>query len=95
MELPSWSRARLLTAPQADVEAARWRVYAGVLEPTVNFDVEGKQLDLAEADASPKEARRYQKKRLGMAREAVKKLAAAREQARKFLMLDDEEEPDA
>lgn len=94
LELPGWSRSRIRFAPRADVEAARWRVYAGVLESTVNFDVEGKELDLAEADASPKEAKRYQRKRLGIVREAVKKMRVARDEARALLLLDDEETSD-
>ena len=56
-ELPGWDRDRLAIAPEADVEAARWMVYATVLKSEIAFDYPGaiRQAELAMMSAKGRE----------------------------------------
>lgn len=92
--LPGWDRDRLATAPGADVEAARWQIYAGKVEPQISTDYPAAihRLELAEMSAKARE--REEKAQMRRDRETLR--ASQRHQAdlRKALLLDEEDEPE-
>jgi hypothetical protein len=92
--LPGWDRDRLALAPGADVEAARWQIYAGKVEPQINTDYPGliHKLELSEMPTKTRE--REEKAQLRRDKETLR--AGERRQAdlRAALLLDEEDEPD-
>ncbi len=92
--LPGWDRDRLATAPEADVEAARWQIYAAKVEPQINTDYPGLIRKLELADMSAKSREQAEKAQVRRDKETLR--AGERRQAdlRKALMLDEDDEPE-
>jgi hypothetical protein len=92
--LPGWDRDRLAAAPGADVEAARWQIYAGKVEPQINTDYAGLIHKLEVGEMSAKAREHEQKAQDRRDKETFR--AGERRQAdlRKGLLLDEEDEPD-
>jgi len=93
-ELPGWDRDRLATAPGADVEAARWLVYARELRPEVTFNypahIRAAEVEAMTGHRREREIAADRKRQL----EALR--AGQRQQAdmREGLLLDGEDEPE-
>lgn len=100
-ELPGWDRSRLLTAPTADVEAARMLVYARVLAPSIVEPLDSHLEALAiEAIESPKRREQKVKSHRRKRRNALLRAKDDQARHRQLLGLDDpdddpDDEPDA
>lgn len=90
--LPGWDRGRLMTADPADVEAARWIVYAQALKPIVDADIEGGLEQLVQADMTPKARESRQKSQRAKARERFAQARRQQAEVRAALELDAEDE---
>lgn len=88
--LPGWDRQRLEAADPADVEAARWLVFAQGVKPIVDDDIDGQLEQLAQADMEPKARERRGKHLRAKAREALHKRRTQQDAIRKILELDAE-----
>lgn len=91
-ELRGWDRERLQTAPDADVAAARWIVYARSWQRLLRRDITGEIDDLTFANASssadPKAVERRERQRRLRAIEGLKDLASLQSAIRVRLGLD-------
>jgi hypothetical protein len=93
-ELPGWDRDRLALALPADVDAARWRVFADRLMPLATGDFRGQREALAMHDLKGPALERAERRARLEAIEALKAAERAQVDTREVLMLDDEDEDD-
>lgn len=91
-ELPGWDRGRLATAAPADVEAARWLVYARARAPEIRRDLAG---DIEALELGGRELTALQQRQLrGRAIEELRAAQRAQAELRVVLELDDDGEDD-
>lgn len=91
--LPGWDRARLLTAPAADVEGARLIAFATAVRPILARDLRGELAALERVDLPPHARENAEKAARREARTALGR--AIRDQDRLRALLELDEDPDA
>lgn len=93
-ELPGWDRDRLASSPGSDVEAARWQIYARVVEPQISIDYPEAIRRRELSEMSARSRAREEKAQLGRDKETLRTGQRNQAELRKALLLDNEDEPD-